>query len=161
MIPNIVLTQIPSFLPGFIGLIIFLSAIFIVFTLMSLFVKKRSTISGIMFLLAISGICTFICSFERDGVSLLDNIASFNNDYGIGEGLAYAIQAIGSPVYYTHKLFIKMIADISSLEVSDEKLTILNDGIFDMIIYIVLFLLSFIFFNRNKKTKKIYSDYLS
>lgn len=161
MIPNIVLTQIPSFLPGFIGLIIFLSAIFIVFTLMSLFVKKRSTISGIMFLLAISGICTFICSFERDGVSLLDNIASFNNDYGIGEGLTYAIQAIGSPVYYTHKLFIKMIADIFSLEVSDEKLTILNDGIFDMIIYIVLFLLSFIFFNRNKKTKKIYSDYLS
>lgn len=161
MIPNYFITNVPSFLPGLIGLVVFLCVIFIAFTLMSLFIKKRSTISGIMFLLALSGICTFICSFERNNVFLVDSIASINTTLGIGEGLSSAIKAIGAPVFYAHNLFIKMIADIFSLNINDEKLTLLNDGIFDMLIYIVLFLLSFIFFNRKRKTKKIYSDYLS
>ena len=161
MMPSIILAKIPAFLPGFIGLTLFLSVIFIVLSFMGLFIKKRSTISGIMFFLAISAICTFICNFKVNDLLLIDHIRNIGYDYGIGEGFASSIQAISAPVFHAHKLFVDMVSGVFSLDPSDEKLSLFNNGLLIMLTYIVLFLLSFIFFNRKKKTKKIYSDYLS
>lgn len=161
MIPNIIFTNIPAFLPGLIGLTLFLSVIFIVLSLMGLFIRKRSTISGIMFFLAVSAICTFICNFTINELLLIEHIRNIGIEFGVGEGIASAIQAIASLVFHAHKFFVSIVASLFSLDPSDEKLSFINNGILIMLGYIVLFLLSFILFNRKKKTKKIYSDYLS
>lgn len=154
-------SSVPNFLPGLIGLLILLLIIFVIFSIVGVFFKKRSTISAIMFFLAISSVLYFVSGIETENGTLLVDIALLGADYGIGAGLVSAITALSTPVALIHSLFVSMLAAIMGVAVSDPSLSFVSGGLFAMIVWVVLFVVAFILFNRKKKSKRVYSDYLS
>ena len=154
-------SSVPNFLPGLIGLLILLLIIFVIFSIVGVFFKKRSTVSAIMFFLAISSVLYFLSGIETENGTLLVDIALLGADYGIGAGLVSAITALGTPVALIHSLFVSMLAAIMGVATNDPSLSFVGGGLFAMIVWVVLFVVAFILFNRKKKSKRVYSDYLS
>lgn len=154
-------SSLPAFLPGLIGLLIFLVIFFVLFSIVGVFYKKRSTVSAIMFILALSSICFFLQELKIDNKSLSVTLLELAPEYGIGSALNSIIISIAYPTLAINSFFVSFIAGIMNVSITDPSLEFISSGLFAMIIYLVLFVLAFILFNRKKKSKRVYSDYLS
>ena len=155
------LSAIPEFLPPLVSFLITIVIFFLIMTLVSLFIKKRSTMSGIMFLLFISAICTFLLSFKMGDTYLSTTIQDLGKEFNVGAGLIGVITILAYPTSTLHTFFLDLLVKGFMLKTTDDLYGFFNNTIFILAVYAVLFLLAFLLFKKSKKSQRIYSDYLS
>ncbi len=143
-----------QFIIGLINLIFPIFFLIVEFVLLSLIIKKRSTIAGIMFFLFLSGIMQFLIMVDNGKLFL--NLNKFLPDVGLGSSLCVSMELISYPTRIIHDLFIDLIIDMN---LHEDVIEFFSNEYYILILYSFIFLLAFVLFKRHKKEKRIYSDY--
>ncbi len=143
-----------QFIIGLINLIFPLFFLIVEFVMLSLIIKKRSTIAGIMFFLFISGVMQFLMMVDKGKIFM--NLEKFLPDVGIGSSLCLSMELISFPTRFIHNLFINLIVDMN---LHEDVIEFFSNEYYILILYSSIFLLAFIIFKHRKKERRIYSDY--
>ncbi len=143
-----------QFVIGLVELILPFILLLLALILISIFIKKRSTATGICFFLFLSSIMIFLKYYDLG--SIYSNIFKILPDFGIGDGINHAIDILAYPVEELHSLFINLLL-IMNLNL--DAVTFFKSEIYILVIYGFLFFLSFFVFKKKKKEKRTYSDY--
>lgn len=143
-----------QFIIGLINLIFPIFFLIVEFVLVSLIIKKRSTITGIMFFLFISAVMQFLIVVNNGKVYF--NLAKFLPDVGIGSSLCVSMRLLSYPTSIIHSQYIQLIQDMN---LHEDVIEFFSNEYFILILYSFLFIIAFAIFKRHKKEKRIYSDY--
>ena len=156
-----IFSELPAFLPPLIGWLFTLVLLFLFAFLTSLFVKKRSTFTGVMFLLLLGALAHFLLTLDTGEGLFSQTILEIGKEFNIGKSIYNVLAILELPVYILNTTFVEFITNAFMLEIDSEMANFFINPIYILVVHLVLFVLSFVLFKRQKKSQRIYSDYLS